>query len=111
MINAYAKSLEMLYLGAIVSGAGGGAVYGHVRRQRGEMVSRSPRSRGWPNRSRVRCRRSIDRDSHPLRDRQLRLQRSLPLVRNCPRRGRAYWLLGILGTEPWALCFSPPLYS
>jgi MFS family permease len=27
MINAYATSLEMLYLGAIVSGAGGGAVY------------------------------------------------------------------------------------
>jgi MFS transporter, OFA family, oxalate/formate antiporter len=27
IINAYAQSLEMLYLGAVVSGAGGGAVY------------------------------------------------------------------------------------
>ena len=48
VINAYAQSLEMLYLGA----------------------------------------RGINGHSHPLRDRQLRLQHCIPVVRNRAGRGR-----------------------
>src|SRR6516225_10636882 len=54
------------------------------------MVSRSPRPRGRSHCGGIRRRRGIDRDSHSLRDRQLRLQHGLSLVWNCPRRHRIH---------------------
>ncbi|MEI9803537.1 MAG: hypothetical protein WDN48_02445 [Pseudolabrys sp.] len=39
VINAYAESLTMLYLGAVISGVGGGAIYATCVGQGGEMVS------------------------------------------------------------------------
>ena len=58
-----------------------------LRRHGGEMVSRSARTRGRPDRGGLRRRRGAHRHSDPLRDRQLRLQHRFPLVRH--RAGRA----------------------
>ena len=44
VINALRRLLSMLYLGAIISGIGGGAIYGTCVGNGGEMVSGSARS-------------------------------------------------------------------
>ena len=55
----------MLYLGAVVSGIGGGAIYATSVGHGGEMVSGSARSRGRPDGRGLRRRRRAHRHSDP----------------------------------------------
>jgi hypothetical protein len=77
VINSYAATLEMLYLGAIISGIGGGAVYATCV---GMAV------KWFPDRGRLWRGHGAHRHSDPIRDRQLQLSDRLSLVRYCPGR-------------------------
>ncbi len=70
VLNAYATSLAMLYVGAAVGGIGAGAVYGTCVGNSLKWFPDKPRPRRRPHRRRLRRGLGADRDSDPEHDQE-----------------------------------------
>ena len=92
VINSYAQSLEMLYLGAVVGGTGGGAIYATCVGPSRQMVPGSARSCRGPDSGGIRRRFCALRHSNSGGDQLRGLRGGVLLVRTCPgRRQSSSW--------------------